>query len=109
MKPDRAEYEWQTGLRENGAIRLLNNYIILLVAMRTGGTPVPIPNTTVKTCAADGTTLETAWESRWLPASFSKQIRRFSRRCRFLNHQRSAWPDKGQIRTLKTAQTYIQA
>ena len=32
-----------------------------------GDTPVPIPNTTVKTCAADGTMLETAWESRWMP------------------------------------------
>ena len=41
----------------------------MLVAMRTGGTPVPIPNTTVKTCAADGTMLETVWESRWPPAS----------------------------------------
>ena len=30
-------------------------------------TPVPIPNTTVKTQAADGTILETVWESRWLP------------------------------------------
>ena len=30
-------------------------------------TPVPIPNTTVKTQAADGTMLETVWESRWLP------------------------------------------
>ena len=30
-------------------------------------TPVPIPNTTVKTQAADGTMLETAWESRWVP------------------------------------------
>ena len=37
------------------------------VAMRAGDTPVPIPNTTVKTRAADGTMLETAWESRWLP------------------------------------------
>ena len=36
--------------------------------MRPGDTPVPIPNTKVKACAADGTTLETAWESRWLPA-----------------------------------------
>ena len=35
--------------------------------MRSGDTPVPIPNTTVKTCAADGTMLETAWESRWMP------------------------------------------
>ena len=39
----------------------------LLVAMRLRETPVPIPNTTVKTCAADGTMLETAWESRWMP------------------------------------------
>ena len=37
------------------------------VAMRLGVTPVPIPNTMVKTQAADGTMLETAWESRWLP------------------------------------------
>ena len=32
-----------------------------------GDTPVPIPNTMVKTQAADGTMLETIWESRWLP------------------------------------------
>ena len=32
-----------------------------------GDTPVPIPNTTVKTQAADGTALETMWESRWAP------------------------------------------
>ena len=35
--------------------------------MRPGVTPVPIPNTMVKTRTADGTMLETAWESRWLP------------------------------------------
>ena len=35
--------------------------------MRLGVTPVLIPNTMVKTQAADGTMLETAWESRWLP------------------------------------------
>ncbi len=40
---------------------------IFPVAMRLGDTPVPIPNTTVKTQSADGTALETAWESRWLP------------------------------------------
>ena len=40
---------------------------IFLVAMRLGDTPVPIPNTMVKTQAADGTALETVWESRWLP------------------------------------------
>ena len=32
-----------------------------------GETPVPIPNTTVKTQSADGTALETVWESRWPP------------------------------------------
>ena len=35
--------------------------------MRLWETPVPIPNTTVKTQAADGTALETVWESRWPP------------------------------------------
>ena len=39
----------------------------LLVAMRLGDTPVPIPNTMVKTQTADDTILETVWESRWLP------------------------------------------
>ena len=37
------------------------------VLMRMWETPVPIPNTTVKTQAADGTILETIWESRWVP------------------------------------------
>ena len=47
-----------------------HNWItIFLASMRLGDTPVPIPNTTVKTQAADGTALETVWESRWLPAS----------------------------------------
>ena len=35
--------------------------------MRLGVTPVLIPNTKVKAWAADGTALETVWESRWLP------------------------------------------
>ena len=43
------------------------NQIKLLVPMRLGETPVPIPNTTVKTQSADGTALETVWESRWAP------------------------------------------
>ena len=42
------------------------------VAMRPGDTPVPIPNTMVKTWTADGTMLETAWESRWLPGSLKE-------------------------------------
>ena len=35
--------------------------------MRLGVTPVPIPNTMVKTQTADDTMLETAWEDRWMP------------------------------------------
>ena len=35
--------------------------------MRPGDTPVLIPNTMVKTRSADGTILETVWESRWMP------------------------------------------
>ena len=47
-----------------------HNWItIFLASMRLGDTPVSIPNTTVKTQEADGTALETVWESRWLPAS----------------------------------------
>ena len=41
--------------------------------MRLGDTPVPIPNTMVKTQAADGTALETVWESRWLPDPLKKE------------------------------------
>ena len=39
----------------------------ILVPMRPRDTPVPIPNTTVKTWAAENTMLETAWEDRWVP------------------------------------------
>ena len=45
----------------------LSSNLNFLVAMRLGVTPVPIPNTMVKTLAADGTALETVWESRWPP------------------------------------------
>ena len=37
--------------------------------MRPGDTPVPIPNTMVKPRSADGTILETVWESRRMPES----------------------------------------
>ena len=47
------------------------------VAMRLGATPVPIPNTMVKTQAADGTALVTVWESRWLP-NFKENKRAYS-------------------------------
>ena len=39
----------------------------LQVTMRQRDTPVLIPNTMVKTLAAEGTILETIWESRRLP------------------------------------------
>ena len=35
--------------------------------------PVPIPNTEVKPFSADGTWLETTWESRTLPDSMKKR------------------------------------
>ena len=44
--------------------------------MRLSETPVLIPNTMVKPEAADGTMLETIWESRWLP-DYKKRIYRF--------------------------------
>ena len=43
------------------------NITKFLVLMRLGETPVHIPNTMVKTLAADDTILETVWESRWMP------------------------------------------
>ena len=49
--------------------------------MRAGVTPVLIPNTTVKTCTADGTILETVWKSRWLPDLFIKTLANPSRVC----------------------------
>ena len=40
-----------------------------------GATPVPVPNTEVKPLSADGTALETAWESRTSPGAYSKGLR----------------------------------
>ena len=51
---------------ERSAARTVSKKKKLRVAMRAGDTPVPIPNTTVKTGTADGTCLETDRESRWL-------------------------------------------
>ena len=42
--------------------------------MRLGVTPVLIPNTMVKAQTADGTILETVWESRWLPEKISPYV-----------------------------------
>ena len=41
--------------------------------VKPGETPVPIPNTMVKPREADGTALETVWESRWPPALKKKR------------------------------------
>ena len=49
------------------SVHATTEFTELLAAMRPGVTPVPIPNTMVKTGTADGTALETVWESRWLP------------------------------------------
>ena len=54
---------------------MLIKYSTFLVPMRLGETPVPIPNTTVKTQSADGTALETVWESRWAPDQKKKSRR----------------------------------
>ena len=54
-----------------------------LVPMRLGDTPVPIPNTTVKTQSADGTALETVWESRWAPDQKKKDRETWWDRCWF--------------------------
>ena len=40
-------------------------------ADREGGTPVPIPNTEVKSFIADGTAWVTTWESRTVPTMLS--------------------------------------
>src|SRR5436309_12955250 len=47
---------------------------------RGGETPVPIPNTEVKTASADGTWGGTPWESRSSPG-FLRRPRRASDRC----------------------------
>ena len=44
-----------------------SGYTNLSVAMRIGETPVPIPNTMVKTYPAEDTAGATLWESRWPP------------------------------------------
>ncbi len=48
--------------------------------MRLWDTPVPIPNTMVKTQAADGTLLETVRESRWMPLKKTIPRKRFTYR-----------------------------
>ena len=49
-------------------------------------TPVPIPNTTVKTHTADGTALETVWQSRW-PPELLKNVSGKSRKAAHLENR----------------------
>ena len=68
--------------RKDDKLQILSKELVtFLVAMRLGVTPVPIPNTMVKTQAADGTALETVWESRWLPEFEKKEQMRNRRKC----------------------------
>ena len=73
--------------------KLSKVWIIFLVAMRLWETPVPIPNTMVKTQAADGTALETVWESRWPP----DQKRKRQIRCRENNFIIDTGKDEQQL------------
>ena len=70
------------------------------MAIRPGDTPVPIPNTTVKARPAEGTALETVWESRW-PPEFKKLIN-----ARKQNNCTWRILYTGNICTLKTAYTH---
>ncbi len=73
--------------------KLSKAWVIFLVAMRLWETPVPIPNTMVKTQAADGTALETVWESRWPP----DQKRKRQIRCRENNFIIDTGKDEQQL------------
>ena len=62
-----------------------------------GETPVPIPNTMVKPQAADGTALETVWESRWLPNYLRNKAKAFLYRYRYDKRENK---DKGNQRNV---------
>ena len=62
------------GIRGTGGVKKRQQKKRIPVAMRLWDTPVLIPNTMVKTFTADGTILETIWESRWLPDLFKNYI-----------------------------------
>ena len=60
-------YESKLSTRYAFCVTRTTKYTKIPVPMRLGETPVHIPNTMVKTQAADDTILETIWESRWVP------------------------------------------
>src|ERR1044071_9274325 len=70
----------------------------LAADQRAGATPVPIPNTVVKTRSADGTTIERSWESRpssaipqGSPSSLRGRASFFERRQRSTVNGNAAW------------------
>ena len=67
--------------------------------MRAGATPVLIPNTTVKTCTADGTILETVWKSRWLPDLFIKHCCKSDERAGAISSRSLMADTAGRMRT----------
>ena len=78
--------------------------------MRLGDTPVPIPNTTVKTQTADGTALETVWESRWLPDPLKKNREKFLSYKTGMDIQNPVWPERSyeiRIELKRSMPTYI--
>ena len=75
---------------------MANTLFILQAAITVSGghgeeeTPVPIPNTEVKLLSADGTALETGWESR-SPPGFNFKPLFFRRGFLFMRFQVSAF------------------
>ena len=71
MRLDHLLSKGKVGVRKSGSLMCFTVEFLRgledLAAIRPGETPVPIPNTTVKPREADGTALETVWESRWPP------------------------------------------
>ena len=57
----------------HGYVALFGNYVLMMFYTTVAGwmtvsyTHLDVYKRQVKTCAADGTMLETAWESRWMP------------------------------------------
>ena len=64
---------WRTPGRQDPGLITRNHFA---GGHRIRVTPVPIPNTEVKPDTADGTACESAWESRSLPALFTKKAHR---------------------------------
>ena len=64
--------------------------------MRLRETPVPIPNTMVKPQAADGTSLETVWERRWLP-ELKKEKSRFGNAANVRDNEIDTGKDEQQL------------